>query len=254
MVEENPNAIIDLFNSVYPGVIMVSGGEPILWKDMPMLLEALPQHYWVILSNLSSVPTWMHHPNVKLVIAACHYKQAGLGWFIKRCRELPRVVVKILVDPRDEVEPLRVWTVLNKAKLVAHLAPVEWPRPHSPELLQRIRAGELLTSCLYNARFFSSGVEYTRMCLAGTKAMFQVGPSGTIAPCSQAGPIVESTIFEPKWDVRECDKSCYCEWHHWAGMALAEDNATWDHFVETGEWVRPTPEQLERFLGDMGWL
>lgn len=258
-VERHTDALVRVFRSVEPGVIMVSGGEPLLWEAMPQLLERLSQHLWVILTNLSFVPSWLHHPRIVLVIAACHYDQCDLDRFVANTRQLRRVIAKVLVQPGGVAEAyaVEVWHHLTEQGVVTHLAPVEWPRGNSEWLLDLV-SGDLLTSCLYNSRFFfNDTMRDSSPCPAGTRDMFQVMPSGMFLRCSQSrGLEGMGSMLHPSWleEPADCNKVCYCEWHHWAGVTLADDNDTWTHFVESGEWVRPSPDQFAHFLERSGYV
>lgn len=254
-VEAEPGLLIELFSQVEPGVITVSGGEPSLWKDAPALVEALPQHYWVIFSNLSLVPDWFYHPNVKLVIAAYHEEEASTDRFLCNLYCLsPRATAKILVKPGEETKHLSFWKEVSRIA-PAHLVSLEGDPVWDPEFLRRVTEGDLLTSCLYNSRFFIRDRAVTpRACFAGTNTMFQVERSGLLSRCSTSqGNMNGATIFKPFFNDKAlpCSFSCYCEWHHWSGVSLANDNETWTHFVESGEWLRPTPDQLEMFIERM---
>lgn len=255
VVESEPELLVELFNQVDPGVISVSGGEPALWKDALALVEALPQHYWVVFSNLSIVPDWFYHPNVKLVVAAYHEEEASTDRFMLNLSDLSlktRVTVKILVKPDEETEPLAFWREVNEI-VPGHLVSLEGDHVWEPGFLQRITEGELLTSCLYNSRFFVTDRHDVapRNCFAGTSTMFQVERDGFLSRCSTVhGNMNDATIFEPSFNdgPLPCAYSCYCEWHHWAGATLANDNETWTHFVETGEWLKPTPKAFQDFV------
>jgi len=256
-VEDHPEYLIALFQDVEPGVITVSGGEPTLWKEMPILLEALPKHKWVILTNLSRIPVWLYHPNVVLLIAAYHPGQIAPDKFATNFYKMrDKAVGKILVTPGEEEKDLDYWRVWNQTIGPVHLAPVNWPTGCDPSFLQRIKSGELLTSAMYNSRFFIKDNREWKDCIAGTRDMFQIGPRGKIGRCSQAGPVLNASIEDP-WlypSPRPCSMNCWCEWHHWAGVTKANDNETWDHFVETGEWRYPRPTDLTAFLEESSWL
>jgi len=254
VVEKNPSAIVKVFNTVDPGVIMVSGGEPLLWADMPHLIDALPQHYWVILTNLSMLPDWLRHKNVRLVVCAYHKEFTVPAHFFKRLRGLPRAIVKIIVEPGMEHEHIPFWSKCWVNGVPAHLVPIEWPRGFSDKFIACLTSGKYLTSSMYNSRFFSGPVERPRLCIAGTRDMFQIGPGGKMGRCSQSGGI-QGSVFDPVFNdvVTQCSDSCYCEWHHWSEMTLANDNDVWNHYIETGVWKIPTISGFRNFVEKMGW-
>jgi len=253
-VEQSTDLLIATMNLIQPGVIMVSGGEPVLWKAMPRLIEELGQHKWVILTNLSKVPAWLLHDRVVLVIAAYHKEFTHLPTFIKNLKRIYRPIVKILVEPNSETEHLSVWDTLWTHGIPTHLAPIEWPRGFSESFLDRIRSGELLTNLMYNSRFFCGPTNKSRLCIAGTRDMFQIGLDGGFGRCSQGGPI-HGRLGDQKWldEPHECSFSCYCEWHHWAGMTLANDNNVWNRYVDTGIWTIPRVDELKPFVEKMEW-
>jgi len=253
----NTEKLVQVFRGVEPGVITVSGGEPTLWEAMPSLLDQLSQHYWVILTNLSRPVSWLRDDRIKLVIAAYHEEFTG-PHFAKYLKELGgKSIVKILVTPESEHKHIGLFHHLNNDHgIPAHLVPISWPKGCSPLFLERFLKGDLLTSAAYNARFFSKWVRVPRDCIAGTRDMFQVAHKGSFNRCSQAGIVrPQGSIFAPRWNEgpEPCDQSCYCEWHHWAGATLANDNEVWNYFVETGEWERPTVAGFREFLEKMEW-
>jgi len=258
-VESSTKELVSLFRSVEPGVIMVSGGEPLLWKAMPDLLEELSQHYWVILTNLSRPSSWLNHERVKLVIAAYHHEFTGplyVTWLKELNERTPgKAVAKILIFPGEEYRDIDLHRKLNNLGVPAHFAPVEWPRGFDPAFLKELSEGKYLTSAMYNSRFYSRGVEEPRLCQAGTANMFQINPGGGIGRCSQSSAVPGARLKEPSFydEPRPCTKSCYCEWHHWAGMTLANDNEVWNHYADTGEWTYPTPDDLREFVRKMKW-
>lgn len=236
----------------HPGCVAVSGGEPLLWKGLPILMDLLPEHGWIIYTNASLLPPWVDYDSIRFFVVAWHPEQAdGLKPFIERTLQLRRAVVKILAWPGREQKAVADQQAMCEAGLVAHLVPCEWPRGWSEDFLEHVRQNP--TSLLYNSRFFTSGSSSQVICKAGTRAMFQINPSGKLGRCSQS--VGEyGTIFVPRlaFDSRLCSvASCYCEWHHFACAAPANDNEAWEHFVDTGEWPLPSPAQLTDFVETM---
>ena len=88
ILEDNTALIIDFFNKLEPGCFMISGGEPFLWKDFPVILESLPQHFWILLTNLSLLPEWIFHPNIKLILPAYHEEYANENKFTLHLKKL----------------------------------------------------------------------------------------------------------------------------------------------------------------------
>jgi len=251
--ERNIDRVIEVFDSVEPGCITVSGGEPTIWKSMPDIIERLPQHYWIFLSNCSYIPDWIHQDSVKLVIAAWHPEQAiDIEAFADRVSRLKRAVAKVIVFPDKEQEAVGYHETLHDLGIVSHLVSCEYPHVFSQDMLDYIVAYP--TSLMYNSRFFINGATTERLCDAGTSSMFQINPNGKIMRCSQS--TVVSDIFNPEWyeESMSCKMHCYCEWHHWAGTAMANDNPTWERFVDTGEWVAPTKDELVLFLERNRWI
>jgi hypothetical protein len=263
-VESNPDGVCALLDQVDPGVILVGGGEPTLWKDLPDLMDRLPQHRWVILSNLARVPDWLLHPNIVLILPAFHQERAKFDQFTRKLDRLlqagRRLGIKLIVHPHREMEHLEKWRTWNEMGVPTHFTPLEYTHFFSREFLDFL-VEEALTSCLYNSRFFRPDVTNSpRLCFAGTQKMFQLNPSGTIQRCSSRHGFEDAAqppeLAKPWFheEPKHCDgDGCFCEWHHWSGAALANDNATWTHYVETGEWVRPTQAELREFIRKMQW-
>lgn len=256
VVEGNTDAIIKLFDMVQPGVILLSGGEPALWKDFPSILEALPQHYWVLLTNLSFIPNWIAHPNIKLIIPAYHDEFADEFRFVKHAEDLreigKRVHVKILVKQEQEYKHVHLWERFNQMAIPASLTPL-WGHKYTKSFLRNV-VRTYRTSCLYNARFFRRGRAADDFyCVAGTRKAFQVNPDGTLVRCSSIHDKLGS-VFSPGFDDGKfCTGACLCEWHFWGGMTLVNDNDTWNHYLETGNWKVPSREELHQFVVGMRW-
>jgi MoaA/NifB/PqqE/SkfB family radical SAM enzyme len=263
-LEANTRALIELFDRVRPGVVMLSGGEPFLWKDFPLLLEALPQHYWVFLTNLSFLPKWVDHPNIKLFIPAYHEEFADEARFEAHLRELHargrRLHVKLIVKPGREWDQIARFERWNDMGVLTSLVPLEYTARFDRRFLADVIA-RYRTSSLYNSRFFRLDSPPDVDCVAGTEESFQVNPDGRLVRCSSvfdgAGEDGAGSIWKPAFDrrPRRCPASgsCYCEWHHWGQMAPANDNLTWTRFIESGEWQRPSLNELLQFILDMRW-
>jgi len=262
-VESNTQAIIDLLDQVEPGVILVTGGEPTLWQDLPHLLEALPQHYWGILTNLTAVPAWLSHPNIKIILPAFHEEFANRERFTNHLMQLQemgkRMHVKLIVKPQREYEQIDLWEQWNSLGVPTSLVPLEYTHLFKREFLEDV-ISKFRTSSLYNSRFFKSPRPITKPCIAGTEKFFQINSNGQLVRCSSVfeglGETGRGSIWQPEFnqEAKSCSTdSCYCEWHHWARLTNAHDNRTWNHYLETGEWKIPTVEELCQFVVDMDW-
>lgn len=262
-IENNTQAFINLFNQVEPGVIMVSGGEPALWQDLPLLLEELPQHAWVILTNLSLLPEWFAHPNIKLLLPAYHEEFAKEERFTAHLKQLKemgkRAHAKIIVKPGQEYHQIGLWEKWNGMGVPASLVPLEYTNYFKQEFLRDL-ISKYRTSCLYNSRFFRRNSPLNQVCVAGTSKSFQVNSDGKIVRCSTVfegcGSDQSASIWQPAFNQESklCTaESCYCEWQHWAQMAKANDNHIWNEYLETGVWTLPNEEELCQFITNMGW-
>lgn len=260
-VESNPDRIINLFNQVDPGVIMLSGGEPTLWRELPFIVSALPQHDWVLLCNLSNIPKWIEHNNIRLVIAAFHEQFADPDRFKDNLLQLKqmgkRPVAKLIVKPGEEYSQIPLWEEWNSSGIPTHLTPLEYDYTFSPSFLDDLK-DRYLTSALYNARFFRTGSEESKLCTAGTNEMFQLNPDGRIVRCSAnqscvANFLDEPVVFTPEPSACNMVGLCYCEWHHWSGNAPANDNDVWTDYVRSGHWRLPDKTEFINFINEMGW-
>ena len=182
-VEANTRALIDLFGRVRPGVIMVSGGEPFMWKDFPTILEALPQHAWVLLTNLSSIPRWVDHPNIKLLIPAYHEEFASHARFTAHLQELKgrgkRLHVKLIVKPGREYDQIPLWEQWNGMGVLTSLVPLEFTAQFDRGFLQDV-VTRFRTCSAYNARFFRVDSPPNVLCVAGTDEACCAVPGETV--------------------------------------------------------------------------
>ncbi|GAB1409757.1 hypothetical protein MASR1M90_09110 [Desulfovibrionales bacterium] len=262
-VENHLDSLVKTLSQVDPGMIMVSGGESTLWKDLPVVMDNL-LHQWCILTNGSFVPTFASHPNIKFILACYHDEYANPDRFIENMLTYKdmakRPIVKIIVRPDNEYKHVKLWEKLNSLMIPSHFVPLEYTYFFSREFIVEL-VNNFRTSCLYNSRFFRNDPLTSCNCHAGTREMFQVNKDGTIVRCStfqqQVGVDKNSTILSPSWNLisEQCNMAgkCYCEWHHWSEAAPANDNKVWSHYIETGEWMIPTKYELEQFIQDMGW-
>lgn len=293
-VEKNTQKIIDLFNSVEPGLIILSGGEPALWEDFPLIMDKLPQHYWCVLTNLSYMPTWFLHNNVKFIEATFHDDWANPELFdrylYKLKEENKRPLVKIIIDAGNEYKNVESWKKWNDAGIPTHFVPnyqnswvndeeginlklvrihhvlkevifIDHPEVICDEFKIDMLNGQFLTCSAFNSQFFAPPPPMIprkpSVCAMGTKASFLVQADGKLVRCCQNVTDDIGTIFTPNFfsEPRLCETdSCSGPYFSWMGETYADDNDTWQEFIETGVWRKPTIDEFLEYLEKMGWL
>lgn len=90
-------------NTLDEKAVMVSGGEPFIWKRWGELMEKT-DHYWYFITNASDVPRWLGYSTVKdrakLFIATFHKTGIRIEEFIANIRKIQDlgypVFVKVL--------------------------------------------------------------------------------------------------------------------------------------------------------------
>jgi hypothetical protein len=228
-IESNIDAVCAFFETVKPGLITLSGGEPALAKNMAVLLKRLPQHKFAAFTNASLLPEWFFYDNFVLPIATYHAECIKGPVFIENVRRLfengKRVIVKIIVKPDEEFLPAAIWEQLWSIGIPAHFVPLEYDYYFYPEIIHEIST-LYLTSCLYNARFFKPepGNISEYLCRGGTVDMFDITSEGYIQRCSTVSITHTSTIFQKTIHSKflpnpePCSVNyCYCEWHRRLG-------------------------------------
>jgi FkbM family methyltransferase len=210
---------------------------------------------------LSTIPKWIENRNIRLVIAAFHEQFANPDRFKNNLLQLKelgkRPVAKLIVKPGEEYSQIPLWEDWNSSGIPTHLTPLEYDYKFSPSFLDDLK-NRYLTSSLYNARFFRTGSNVSKLCNAGTNEMFEVNPDGRIVRCSANQSFVANFLDEPvvfNTEPSSCNMVglCYCEWHHWSGNAPANDNETWTDYVRNGYWRLPDKAEFIDFINVMGW-
>jgi hypothetical protein len=160
-----------------------------------------------------------------------------------------RVYAKIIVKPQEQINQF-IWEKLWNLGIPAHFVPLEYDHYFNEHIIDRIRAN-FLTSCMYIARFFRPPQFNIRpvLCKAGTKEMFEVSSGGIVQRCSNVGNIANNILYSQP---QLCAKNdCFCEWHHFASMARAEENFRWTEWINTGRWIMPEQREFEKFISAM---
>jgi len=263
-IENNTERLTELFNALEHGLVSVSGGEPALARGFPALVRGLTRHGLAVFTNLSLVPKWYLSDRCLLFIATYHEecidRERYLDNAVGLARQGKRVVAKLIVKPTPgslEAQ-LPLWEKLWSHGVAAHFVPLEFDNNFCRQVIEDIRR-HFLTSCMYNARFFrpSSGAIAARPCAGGTARMFEIRSDGAFARCSSVHDMPpESTMFSPLLflEPRKCTRNdCFCEWHHWADMARAHENARWTSYLVDNTWQKPSAEEFDEFIGRMHW-
>jgi len=273
-VDQNMDKVIELFAHMPPAVIGVTGGEPAACTNFPRAVEALRQHYWMIWTNLTLIRPWMFDDNVKLLHAAFHLETTPRDKYFANARTLTeagkRIICKILTPPAAEAEALALFDDLSDLGLPAVLVPIEnqtYSHAYSRDFLKKVVTTHLV-STMFNGRFFRSALE-SKMCAAGTQESILVMSDGTLLRCAAAHhwhlterqgdterevvPHVESPAFLIKPEPCMTPHGCWCEPNHYGLTARGNENPRIQHYVETGEWVRPSGGELLNFLETSGW-
>jgi hypothetical protein len=235
------------------GLITISGGEPSLVKNIDILLDTNNKFY--IFTNMSIIPDWYAHDNVLLIAGTFHEECISEKKFIHNALRVQesgkRIYAKLIVKPQKMIS-VELWEKLWSLGIPAHFTPLEYDYYFTENMIHGIRT-KFLTSCMYNARFFwpPPGKIESVLCKAGTKEMFEISSKGIVGRCSSLCDISKNMLYNQP---RLCSKNdCFCEWHHFASMARAEENDRWTRWIQTGRWTMPDQREFEEFLRNMHW-
>jgi len=258
VVEQSSNQIINIFERLGDITIVVSGGEPGLYTQMPTLIGGLPNAKWVFYTNLTVLPKWFFHDNTVLLICAYH-ETVDKEKFINNIKLLvnkdKKIFCKIIVHPLAEYRDLDIFERLCAMDVPVAFVPLEYTYFFSRDFLKDLIV-KYRTSLLYNSRFFRIGSKHVLKCGAGSIFGFQINSNGDIVRCStnqkKTGDIFNVNFLEGE-EMCDVDLSCYCEWQHWNEWTLANDNEIWTDYVTKGIYKKPTIRDLYDFIKKMGW-
>jgi hypothetical protein len=193
MWDDRFNDIKKFLNSLDKKMIMVSGGEPLIWRKWERLIEET-DHYWYFLSNCSVVPSFLKKDSikrkVKLFISAYHRSQIDLGRFINNLREIQSLGYPVFCKIIYEKEPAQIG---EAEKIIAAGIPMSFA-PLLYAQYSKEQLAEILPYCqsaMYASRFFppDEGPERKRgVCVAGTSESFQI-TGFKIVRCGHLGGI-----------------------------------------------------------------
>jgi len=233
-------------------MIMISGGEPLLWSGWTELIEKT-DHYWYFCTNASKIPQWLDYTKdrVKLFLAAFHRTGITVDKFIGNVKKLQDagypVFVKI-VYTRSEQQFAEAEEII-KAGIPTSFVPL-YNTKYLPDEVAALRP--YCHSDMYYNRFQS--VERSPgKCAAGTRESFEL-TGMIVGRCSHYSHIslnkvpkllrkfalgYRGDIYESHFDVsaRMCSrKVCECEWHSFGELINSPENERWQSLIDTGVW------------------
>ncbi len=216
---ENSKRVLTFLQKLPPKAIMVSGGEPLLWDWSEFLNNT--SHVYYFLSNLSVIPTWLIHPQIRLIIAAYHKTGMSIEKFIENVKkvEKPVFVKVVFVDEVDKRNVERLW----RENITASRVPQEGRR-------YKTVPSECTTETY--ARRFRHERKGLSLCRAGTEASFEIRGS-KLSRCS-LWPLTQHTFAMCKLTCPV--RYCRCEWQQFSELSGSNDNDRWQQFVESGKW------------------
>jgi len=241
---EHSIEVLDFLKKQPQKAIMVSGGEPFIWKGWPVFFTSTP-HIWYFLTNASFIPPWitLAKGSVRLFIAAYHRQQVSLDVFIRNIKTLQDlgfpVFVKIVYNGED--------TQLKDIEQIQH---EDIPASFAPMIgttfsdLQITNAIMYSQSLMYKKRFMPYPYGNTRahtICKAGTTASFEIDGC-KLNRCSHIssflalqGNVNHSYLRKESY---ACKRDyCACEWHTFGELdSTLNENTRWQVFVNTGKW------------------
>lgn len=261
---------VTFLNSIGKKAIMVSGGEPFIWKRWGELIRRT-DHYWYFCTNTSKVPKWLQDSTakekVKLFLAAFHRTGIQVRKFIAnvhKVQDLGYPVFVKVVYVGDSAQFNDIEEII-KAGIPASFAPllgIECSEQGVADILPYCQ------STMYANRFFppDAGAERAiKPCPAGTEESFEIEGS-VIVRCSHYSDMLLNRVprllrrFRPRYlgDISHprfhkqpkiCfRKTCACEWHTFSDMAFGFENEKWQHFIETKEWTPATILDIKEFV------
>lgn len=238
-------------------MILVSGGEPIIWDKLGDLVEST-DHFWYLASNCSLVNPYLKrdvvHDKIKLIIGAYHESQMKLDKFIGVVREMQGlgypVFVKVMYDGGK-----------SQFKMAEQMIGSGIPFSFVPFLEKQYTDVDIRSvlrycqSSYYASRFFPVPLGPRRepgLCAAGTNKSFHMNEF-SICRCSHRqddvlGDIANPGFYsEPQW----CDKTfCACEWHNFSDLGgFTGENNRWQRFIDTGVWEPAGEEEIMDLFG-----
>ncbi len=223
------NNVVDVnkfLQNIEPKAILLSGGEPLLYDWTEVMSSN--NHYWYILSNLSTIPGWIRNRReIKFFIPAFHKSMLSIDKFIANAKTLQDwgfpVFAKIVYNDATDMAHLET---LHKNCIPVTLAPLYGTT--NPVL------ANYCWSELYKNRFLGKTHKGLTLCKAGTSVSFEIR-GNQLARCSHWYlPITNGTVTQPRlWKMAmPCPiRECACEWHQFSELQGKNDNYTWESLI-----------------------
>ena len=211
---------------------------------------------------MSIVSDWYAHENIILFQATLHEEHTTPSAFLQRCQQVQgmgkRVFAGIIVKPEHVYDSVPIWEKFWSEGLPMHFTPLMRRFYFSSKFIFDV-VHKYRTSCSSCGTFFIPDFtqrQKDRKCIAGTKKHFGIHHDGTITHCSSNfKQVKDSTIFNPCFNTQAetcCETTtCFCE--QMSGLSLANENQRLNYYVETGQWIKPTIEEVHDFIGKMHW-
>lgn len=272
-VEQNPDKVIEFFRSLPPSVICLTGGEPSTWREIDNIINSLDIHDFMLWTNLSILREWMFVDSLKLIHAAYHFGFSKRDKFISNLTELTmrgkRVIVKIMAKEENYAEAAALAQEINEIGCPYAFTPIFHEGVTYSDGFLKTVLEKHLTSTMYQARYFLTDNHEHIHCSAGTPdGGIQLNPDGTLSRCFSVplisriyhsgsilniqSSIVNSAILPTS--AEPCSRTaCWCEPNHYQCHAVSEENARFEHFIETGVWHNPGLGELLQFVHGMNW-
>jgi hypothetical protein len=193
--------MIKFLNSIDRKMIMVSGGEPLLY-DWHRFIEET-DHYWYFATNASVIPKFLSEHDikekVKLFIAAFHREGMNVGRFIKNALKLQDMGYAIfckIIYTKEEVQ-FKEWEEIANAGLLVSFVPLVGGKYSKEEIARVI---PYCQSALYASRFYELDRRLCGNldCVAGTAESFELRMT-SIVRCGLQDVPVFANIAPPKF-------------------------------------------------------
>jgi hypothetical protein len=177
--DDHFNDIKEFLNTLDKKMIMVSGGEPLLWRKWEHLIEET-DHYWYFLSNCSIIPPFLRKDRVKqklkLFISAYHRSQIDLDRYIGNLKEIQNLGYPVFCKYIYEKDLTQISDAdkIIAARIPMSFVPLLYTR-YSKEQIAMILP--YCQSAMYASRFFPPDAGPKRkpgICEAGTSESFQI--------------------------------------------------------------------------------